>query len=189
MNRIGDDRVAFYLENRAQIDEWAALKTEAVDAVFSVFRQLEDRLRDVAGTLEGSPDLVPVLGGDWPDYALARPDWPSEGAAEHRLVGVTLEMSRRTLFNAPTIPAFYVGVRLERRSSVATDDLYSAVRAAAGGLTAYEAKPTPYWPIWQYIKAFPVEWWTDRDTFTDQLVDALTRAWADLAPVIDKALT
>ena len=66
MTKIGDERIAFYLENRRQIDEWARLKTEAVDAVYAVFQQLGEKLEAAVSGLDGAPLLMPFLESSYP---------------------------------------------------------------------------------------------------------------------------
>ncbi len=187
MTEIGDARIGFYLENRVVIDEWARLRQEAGDAVYAVFQQLHEKLDGVASGLPGRPLLAPFLDGPWPAYALVDRRWPS-AEPDHRVpVGVTLEMDRKGLFLGPTVPNVFVGIRLEK-SLAQYSDLHAALLRSAEGQSVYDNRPTPWWPCWRNVPQATVRWWEDRQAFEQTLVDALARAWHDLAPVVEQEL-
>ena len=54
MTKIGDERIAFYLENREHIDEWARLKKEAAD---ERSRTADHSLHRTAACTGGQPVL------------------------------------------------------------------------------------------------------------------------------------
>jgi len=184
MTKIGDERIAFYLENRRQIDEWARLKTEAVDAVYAVFQQLGEKLEAAVSGLDGAPLLMPFLESSYPAYALIESSWPPAEPDRRVPVGVTLEMHRGELLSGPSVPKIYLGIRTER-SLPGSKDLHTALRAACGEQNFYA---TSYWPSLRYVPSPTDRWWEDRQAFEQTLVGGLVKAWDDLAPLVRTAL-
>ena len=104
MNSIEDERIKFYLEHEAVIQEWASLEAEVREFVDRFYRSLKDDL-DAAlasGKIadDGVESFLHEIGG-WPGLGLRRRDWPKGDDDPD----VRLEWNRNSAFPAGRAPS------------------------------------------------------------------------------------
>lgn len=154
---IEDQRVRFYLDHFAQIEEWAALRKEAVSLLHEAFLTLAD---SIVTALDGRQDLLvrtaDLEEGGYPRVILERPDWRGSGE-DTAPYGIALEWERAVL-NRQGQLLLYVGVRgnPDHPRYAATSDM---VREAARGwkrtLGTGWGGTSPVWPCFRWIRPSP----------------------------------
>ncbi|MBK9371663.1 MAG: PD-(D/E)XK nuclease family protein [Deltaproteobacteria bacterium] len=103
-----DARLRFYFENKAVLDEWAALAWEARGAADRFFRTFADPLRALQEELGPDVHLYTALDGSFPKFVLARTSWG--GGVGLPRVGVGLEWSK----NGAAFEKAHTGVWVNR---------------------------------------------------------------------------
>ncbi len=178
-----DDRIRFYLRNRADIDEWARIRDDA-RAVFNQFMRtlgphIEERLED--GVRVGFHDNLPR-------WVCWREGWPVIDTEHNRnpVISVPLEWTARVIPDDPA-QAPYLGVLVlldhpdgQALRSTFRDQVLD-VRERGGW------HHTRQWPVWRRVIAEGA-YWDDLDGYRKRLLDDLATAWATFSPVIQKAV-
>jgi hypothetical protein len=186
VTKIGDERIAFYLANRRQIDEWARLNTDAASAIYGVFAQLGDQLEAAISGLSGAP-VIHFVDDSFPEYQLFEPAWPLAEPGKRVPIGVTLGMNRNGVISGKPVPRIYAGVRVET-SDPGNADLYQALLTALAGNLLCEERAMSSWPCWRWLTMPSERWWEDRQAFEQTLMTALVNAWNESAPAIRQVL-
>ena len=95
---LDDERVRFYFRHREQIEQWAALRSEAAAAVDEWMTQLAPDIEDLAKSLGPDVKLRVWTGADqaYPSYRLTRATW---GFGDARCT-VDLKLARATIVSA-----------------------------------------------------------------------------------------
>lgn len=180
-----DERVRFYLRHRDQIEEWAALRAEAVLAVDEWLLELRPDVERLA--VELGAEVVHIIDDPdfaWPSYRLARRGWP-ESARPDPGASVSLEWLRgKTTLRASSSP--YVGLRCAKEHALGAllreTEETRKVRARRRDATS------TWWVGNGYVPPsapFPEE----ADAYRDRLLGALRAAWVDYAPLVDHCIT
>lgn len=153
--RITEPRVRFYLDHRAQIEEWGALRVEAGRALHELLLGLVDELVvEVEERGELVPRTVDLDKGGYPRLVLEDPKWraPTELNAPY---GLALEWERTTIASGGQARV-YVTVRADT-DHPRYDSVREAVRSAAAGwkrqLGAGWQGTSMTWPCYRYLHA------------------------------------
>ena len=87
-----DERVLFYLEHQARIEEWKNLHGDVCKAADTFFRSLSKPLKErVSEWRDGSPEMIAALNTDGnPRFMIRDMDWPISNEREP-LVRLALE--------------------------------------------------------------------------------------------------
>jgi len=179
---LDDERVRFYFRHRDQIEEWAALRSEAAAAIDEWFFAMRPDVEALARDLGPGVVLhvIDEAGVAYPSYRLVRDSWP-ESSNSDPVASVSLEWVRgRTTLRASTSP--YVGLR------AAKDRALGAPLREAEALRKVRARrkdtTTTWWAAYGYVlptAAFP----EGADEYRSRVLEALRLAWADYAPLVD----
>ena len=174
-----DPKVDFYWRNRAQIEEWASLRSTAADLLVEEFRAQTDRLQELAAAAEDVSGLDlhdPVLVG------LTRPSWLSRGIQ----LQVGLSWQRSSLLGATGVNRPWVGVRIgsddDRRRGL-FDGIKRTAAEELRGLSWSSA--TKNWPGWTYLEPRDDE---DIRLFAHACGNEVVAGWTALAPRLDDAV-
>jgi hypothetical protein len=180
---VTDAKTEFYFKHRRQIEEWAALRSDARQVLEHALRGLAERASEVLG-----PDVT-VLGeqldgGTWPHISALDSSWSKRGC----LVKVAVAWNRSQLLSATGSNWPYVGIHLDAKQPRA-QALRQAVRAEAGeaarqlGWTSNDS----YWPYYGYVK--PRTEVVQPDELAEDCLLALQAGWQRLAPLLEVAVT
>ncbi len=102
-----DEKAAFYLRHRKEIEEWSALRSSAARLVDeTLVSRFSGWSGDVDGTVRSTEDL---LDGAWPRVYCARREWREQGLR----LAVVLEWNRSRLLGSSRAP--YLGARVLRQ--------------------------------------------------------------------------
>jgi hypothetical protein len=175
-----DAKAWFYLDNRADIEVWAALRAEG--------RQLMDK--HLIGAAIALEELAEEFGaefqsqdlemGPWPRMGLRRSSWSHEGVAD---VSVVLQWERARMLTPGPNEWPYVAVRLT--ADLVRDDRRKAVTEAMKPVRArLSGNSSRIYPFWRYVPLAddgPV----DLDVFLADVTTAFRQLWEEAAPDID----
>lgn len=177
-----DERVRFYLKHRDQIEEWAALRSEAAVAVDEWLAQLRLDVEELARSLGASVRVHALVGTEqaWPSFRLTDSVWDEKPEP----ASVALEWMRgRTTMRGTFLP--YVGVKSPKTTSIGValraSDAFRQVRQ-----TRKEAT-TPWWASLKYFApdaAFPAS----ADAFRETLIEALRDAWRAYSGIVSSVV-
>jgi len=178
---LDDDRIRFYFKHREQIEQWAALRTEAFAAVDEWMEQLGPSFEALANELGPDVRVVRTEPDDpYPAYCLMREAW----GLDARAASIAIAWIRgRTTMRAAQTP--YVGLR-----SLKSCELGIKLRAMEDLKTMRlkrTDKASEMWPCYKYLPpsgAFPEA----ADTCRDELVAAVRNAWEAYAGFVDRAV-
>ncbi len=153
--RIRDPRARFYLDHRAQIEEWAALRSEAGRALYDLLLDLVDELAvEVQERGERLARTADLDKGGYPRLVLEDASWraPTELNAPY---GLALEWERATIASGGQARV-YVAVRADP-DHPRYDAVKEQVRSAAAGwkrqLGAGWQGTSTTWPCFRYLHA------------------------------------
>lgn len=171
-----DEKAAFYLRHRKEIEEWSALRSSAARLVDeTLVTRFSDWSGDVDGTTRSTADL---LDGAWPRVYCARREWRERGLR----LGVVLEWNRSRLLGASQAP--YLGIRVpsDQPQAKRLRELLKLQRAAlrAAGLV----NASDFWPAWRWLDV-PDDA-TALAEYADRCATELEEAWADLRDLLDE---
>lgn len=185
-----DAKAWFYLDHRADIEEWAALRGAGRDLVD---RHLIALAADVEGLAaeNGAKQYVHDLDPDgrFPRVGLGRATWQHGG---HQDVTVVLEWERTALLVPKSSnPWPYVAVRVARRQEdvvrrQAVFDAVAGLRREIG--FSPSRKVTGQWPMWRYVK-IPSTPGIDPSALAEASLNALQELWQRAAPLLDELHT
>ncbi len=174
-----DEKAAFYFRHRTAIEEWAALRDVARQALIPAFWGLGDRLLASAGTDEVS--LVEEES-QWSRIGLRKPAWEDDGWD----LSIILGWHSTWLLNPTTsTPWPYVAVHVGPEATApaaqtrATRDRCLQT-ARSIGLTAPRED---HFPVWGYVSPAPDV--SEMRQFVDQCLGVFQTAWRSLHTVID----
>ncbi len=183
--RIDDERVKFYLRNRAQIEQWAALGESAASALHSWMCALTSTMEALCAKLGEDVQLETNLdeGNAWPNFRFVKQSWgPSAGEPA---AAISLEWTRRRGSRPEDRFRPYVGIRSVNSAAAgvalrASPEM-SAVRQRRGDRTS------PWWLGFTY-QPVPSDFPDAADAYRSQLVDALDKCWTDYSGAITSVL-
>lgn len=184
---IDDERVRFYFRNRMQIEEWAALRTEAAMAVDEWLEQLGPELSDLADQLGSDVRLCTRIDKEQalPSFRLYRLAWPTN--ADDDLVCIALEWVRyQTTMRKGFTP--YVGVRAPKGHPFG-QALRSSEQLKQVRLTRKDnhSPASTSWPAYGYVVP-PADFPVSTDSYRTDLIEALRIAWTAYEPIVTSVL-
>jgi hypothetical protein len=180
-----DERVRFYFRHREQIEQWAALRSEAAAAVDEWMTQLGPDIEELARSL--GPDVqfrgLTDTEQAYPSYRLTRAAW-GFGNVNDPPACVSLEWLRgRTTMRGGSTP--YVGLRAPKvnpvGASLRTSEPVRQSRLVRKDLTSQ------WWVAYAYV-APPGDFPVNADGYRDALLDGLRAVWQAFAPHVEAAI-
>lgn len=174
-----DAKAWFYLDNRADIEVWAALRADGRQVLDRYLVAAAPLIEELAEALGAEPDGGEVETGAWPRTGLRRTSWQHEGVHDVRIV---VGWDRATLLTPGRNEWPWVGVCLpsdladsERRKKVA--EALKPVHAAMKGQTS---QGYPYWRSVQ-PPAGPL----NPDALVRDILASFQEIWEVAAPALD----
>jgi len=184
---IDDERVRFYFRNRVQIEEWAALRTEAAAAVDDWMEQLGPDCTELAQSLGPDVRLRANVGKDqaYPSFRLRHVAWAIND--DDDLACVALEWARnQTTMRKGYMP--YVGVRSPKAHTIGIALRNSEeIRLARLTRKDLHSAASAWWPAYSYVMP-PGDFPLSVDAYRESLLDALRLAWAAYEPIVTNVL-
>ncbi len=185
---LDDDRVKFYLRNRDQIEQWAALRVEAASAMDEWLGSLAPEVQALADRLsKGGPQVIAVAmldpEGAYPKLKLTRPAWQAASGAEGG-VSVCLEWqrARTTLYGALTP---YVGIHAAKSTPVGVTLRQQPLVTPR---TGEPTRTTNAWWAALWRIAPPRDFPAEQARYRQMLIEGMETAWEDYAERIDRAV-
>lgn len=180
------EKVAFYLEHRRQIDEWAELRNNAVKAADVFFRNLSDPFSELATTLGPDVRVYPALDGNPPKFFFIRNGWLDP---QHKTspAAVAFEWHK----GSAGFDRAYTGIWTHKNDTPEYLALHTQLAQAIdrAGLSKGKGEGrSVWWPIWYHEQPTGEAWWTDLSGFQEQLIETMRQRWMTLSPLIDAAL-
>jgi len=184
---IEDERVAFYLRNRKQLEEWFEIRAEAAAAMDEWLALLKPEVETLVAELAGDVELIASLGEEqqFPGFFLKRISWPGTDRDATVLIG--LQWSRgKTLLATGSGP--WVVVRSEKATPVGSglrdNDEFTARRKER------KDKSSQSWAAYGSVLPLPEEPFPEQaDGYRRVLLDSIRQAWKAYADLVDKALS
>lgn len=173
-----DAKAWFYLERRADIEDWAAQREDAAALLVRYLRVLETPLSEMAG--EGADfDLDALDDGRFRVMGLRRRQWLWQGAND---VAVTVEWDPKTLLSpGKNNPWPFVAVRhsgaQERFKTLKA--AFAPVVKRLGGSSSQQL-----WAYWRFQK--PVTGAVDPELLARNLLVSFRQLWDEAVPILDK---
>lgn len=173
-----DAKAWFYLDHRADIEQWAALRADASELVERHLLILADELPELAAEFGAECYQADLETGSWPRFGLRRESWRLGGTD----VAIVVEWERSRLLRAGNEWP-YVGIRTGREQ--ANEGRRLAIAEALAPLrSAEKMKKSQVWPAWRYVT--PAAGSSLDPTELALEVERQMRAlWTAAAPVID----
>jgi hypothetical protein len=176
-----NDKTGFYLRHWSQIEEWAALREEAVWDVEAAVKLGVDRI-DPAVLAEADHSWFSDTA--YPTYELTRPSWQF-GSLQ---AAIALQWHEAGLLRDGDTTWPYVGVRIGSAKSLAKDRLTKLLtkelekHAAKLGWT--HSQVAQGWLWWRFVR--PTESDEDLESLTENCRTALEDGWRALSSPIDE---
>lgn len=180
---LEDERVRFYFRHRKQIEEWAALRGDAVRAVDGWLVQLSADMQELFRSLGSERVRLEASLGEpnYPNFRLVDGGWAS---LTDSTISVSLEWVRgKTNLLGTAMP--YVGLRAPKNAAfgaaLRADPEISKARALRKELTS------AWWVAYNYVT--PPEDFPNSDAaYREAIIEAVRSAWNTYAPLIETAL-
>jgi hypothetical protein len=173
-----DAKAWFYLERRADIEDWAAQREDAAALLVRYLRVLETPLSEMAGDVSADFDLDSLDDGKFRVMGLRRPQWSWQGVND---VAVTMEWDPKTLLSpSKENPWPFVAVRHSgdrERFKILKAALAPAVKRLGG------SSQHP-WAYWRFQK--PSTRAVDPQLLAEDLIAGFRQLWEEAAPMLDK---
>lgn len=177
-----DERIRFFLRNRDDIKQWAAIESDVILAIREMFGRTMPSVADGVSAVDPAAIISRHDSGPW-ERVLARHEaWPEA-------TGMSIEW-HRSVDLVGTWPAKLGVFWWTDRPDVVGQrarDLFRA-RAAEHGLAldGYKVPLEVNWPVGTFL-APPQEWWLDATAWVQGVVDRLVFTWPRIAPLVDEA--
>jgi hypothetical protein len=181
IDQIEDEPVRFFLRHRAQIEEWAALASEAKQIAHQAMTTVGDRLAE--NPLAGAEIFAGDDGGN-DARLLYRPGWLGDDGRPMAAVGIGWRPT--TVDFKPS--SSWIGVWRGQRDDPdpLVDRLQSSLAelAAALELTHKEKQ----WPLYKYGPGPSGVFWDDLQPWLKEIEDEVRTVWARAADEMDLIL-
>ncbi len=183
IERIEDEPVRFFLRHRAQIEEWAALVSEAKQIALQAMTTVGDRIA------ESPPAGAEILFGDEGAFdarLLYRPEWLDGDG--HPMAAVGIGWHTREVDFTPS-PRCWIGVWRGRRDDPDPfiELLQSSLAEPAAAL-GLNKRDSTLWLLYKYPPGPSGEFWDDLRPWLKELEDEVHRVWERIADEIDLVL-
>jgi hypothetical protein len=192
MNRVPDERVAFYLKHQQRIEEWAALAPDAQSAAQQFLRSCEPDLLTLAATL--GPDLRSFVSLDepWPKLFVCRSEWLTDAdSSKSPWVAIGLEWQATEVTFGGHKKSAYSGVWVNEEAPGGPQfraTLNAAFRDAGLPSTPRLEWSNEWWPVYRWEPA-QGDYWDDLRPYRSQLVDAVQFFWKNFEPTITSVVS
>ncbi len=183
IDRIDDQRIAFYLRHQEMIETWTAVRREVAEFAHRFYLSVSDNLSELAAA--SGPDVaVWVRDGSSSNVGLYKDAWRHNGIP---LIAFALEWNARSTFvDGPRIAGLRVGTDTEQGRSLRpfVGDQVRAIRAERGF-----GRRSNMWPAYRDMPR-PAEssYWEELTPFRTILVSEVTAGWAAFADSADRAI-
>jgi hypothetical protein len=179
-NRFGDERIQFFLRNRADIKAWAAIEPDVMAATRELLARAQPEIEEALLALDHDVLVGRHDGGPWERIFARRERWPES-------LGLALEWHRNVdpTSNPPKMGVFWCADRPtseEQRTRFAT-----VVDRPALQKLGYKVPMSAVWPVGAFVPAAP-DWWQDPPSWITATVERLSAAWPLIAPLVDEVL-
>jgi hypothetical protein len=180
MDDLGDERIRFFLRNRADIKAWAAIESDVIAATRELLARAQPLVEEAFATLEPTAVVGRHDSGPWERIFVQREGWPPS-------VGLALEWHRDVdpLANAPKVGVFWWAdppTLVDPRSRLGL-----VVDRNALQKLGYKVPMSGVWPVGAYVKSGP-DWWRDPQAWITGIVQLLVAGWPLVALQIDEVL-
>lgn len=182
---LDDERVRFYFRHRDQIEQWAALRSEAAAAMDEWLEQLGPDIEELALELGSDVRVRSWVGPEfqYPAYRMVREGW-GFGDVDEPPACVSLEWVRgRVTMRGNAAP--YVGLRSSKGSELGAKLRASGERTRV----ARNDQRSSWWLGYGYVlpaSEFPSS--PDAtEAYRKRLIEALRSAWHAYAPLVTNA--
>lgn len=177
---FADERIQFYLRNRADIKAWAAIEPDAIAATRELLAAAQPQVEEALLSHDANVLVGRYDSGPWQRIFARREPWPDT-------VGVAFEWHRNVdpVSNAPKIGVFWWAdppTLEEPRTRLTT--LVDKPQLQKLG---HKVPMSGVWPVGAYATASP-DWWRDPAAWVTETVERLAAAWPLVAPHIDEAV-
>jgi hypothetical protein len=189
MNRIDDQRVAFYLRNQALIEEWSGLASSASSVAHAFLCSCADDLSRLAADLAPGVRVESLLDSAWPKLLIVSPMWLLKNDPLPRLgIGIEWHKTNKLGFTIPERCAFSgVWVNNHLADGLELSNKLKGAFAQSGLMKPRALASTPWWPAYRWEKASS-EYWNDLSAYRAQIVESVRLSWKDLEPVVRDVL-
>ena len=178
---VFDERLQFFLRNRDDIKEWAAIELDVAAATGELLGRSQPSMEERLLGLDPAVVVGRHDSGPWQRILARHADWPPG-------VGLTLEWHRTVVplgSYPPKLGVFWwadpptlVAPRTRLTQVVATRPLNDlGFRVPLEGV----------WPVGMRFHSRP-DWWQDPDTWLAGMLDRVASAWPIVAPAIDEVI-
>jgi hypothetical protein len=176
-----DERIQFFLRNRADIKTWAAIEADVIAATNELLERAQDQIEEAFATIEPTAVIARHDSGSWERIFVRRENWPLA-------VALALEWQPRTvdpLANAPKVGVFWWAdpPTLEAPRS----RLALLVDKNALQKLGYKVPMSGVWPVGMYVKSVSA-WWREPSSWIAGIVEQMTATWPLVAPSIDEVV-
>ena len=177
-----DDRAMFYLKNKEQIEEWAALSKEVHAAADRFFASLVSAIEERVTSRHGQVSVwARTDDPKWPKILCHLPSWCCSGKDE-LIAGIGLEWERNAGFEKA-----YSGVWLNTgdENVDAAEWLKNSIRDV-GRVHKFKYQSN-YWPAWRYTGGLVGDYWSAGrlEAFETALLKRLDEEWELFRRVVD----
>ena len=190
MNRIEDDRVAFYLKHQERIEEWAALAEDSSEIAHDFLCSLADDLNQLVVHLGATVRLDnDSAHASWPSYLLALPEWYASSTGDLRAaIALGWHKDSSLCFTIPNrcaVTGVWANKDLDGGGELSKE--LKATFMEAGILRERGLSTSVWWPAYQSQIA-KGEFWKDLLPYRKQILDSIRCVWTDFMPHLQKVL-
>lgn len=176
-----DAKAWFYLDHRADIEVWAALRAEGRQLLDKHLVGIAAALEELAAEFGAELETADLETGAWPRIGLRRSSWLAGEVAD---VSIVVQWERARLLTPGPNEWPYVAVRLS--ADLVSDDRRKAVTDATKPVrTRLSGSASRVYPFWRYVPLQESEH-VDLDVYLADLTTAFRRLWDEAAPAIDE---
>jgi hypothetical protein len=177
---FAEERLQFFLRNRADIKAWAAIEPDVIAATRELLTRAQTPMEEAFAVVEPTAVVGRHDSGPWERIFVRREHWPAA-------VALALEWHRNVdpTSNAPKIGVFWWAdppTLEEPRTRLTT-----VVDRPALQKLGYKVPMAGVWPVGTYVLSSS-DWWRDTDVWISGIIEQLTAAWPLVAPHIDDVL-
>jgi hypothetical protein len=177
-----DERIQFFLRNRADIKAWAAIESDVTAATRELLARSQPAFEERVLAMEPEALIGRGDGGQFERIVARRSHWPPT-------VALSLEWNRSVdpVGNSrPKMGVFWWAdppTLVDPRSRfVQTVDKAQLQRLG------YKVPLDSVWPVGAY-EAAATDWWRQPSAWIESIVERLTAIWPVVAPHIDEVLS
>jgi hypothetical protein len=177
LRNTADAKAWFYLERRADIEDWAAQREDAAALLVRYLCVLKRPLSEMAGDRGADFDLDGLDDGKFRVMGLRRPQWSWQGVNE---VAITVEWDPKTLLSpSKDNPWPFVAVRHsgDRERFKTLKAAFAPVVKRLGGSSLHP------WAYWRFQK--PATGAVDPELLAKDLLTNSQQLWDEAMPILD----